>query len=137
MLREAVEACPEDEWLRGDSNYQRPAGLALHITQTAAMYSALKPGDSLNDPLMQISWESPDSNLFPDQETYLVFLSQVEQRLATFLKQADLDGSENQFPWTGSSQLSRALYTLRHTQHHLADMAMELQRRGLRPPDWA
>lgn len=136
MLRAAVEAFSEDGWLEGETNYQRPAGLALHIAQTAVIYSAIKPGDSLDDPLMQVNWEFPESSAFPDRHTFMDFLDRVEEKLAEFLIRADLLSEETHFPWTGSTKLSRALYTLRHTQHHLADMAMELQRRGLRPPDW-
>lgn len=136
MLRAAVETFPGEAWLEGESNYQRPAGLALHIAQTAAMYSSLKPGDSVDDPMMQINWASPDASVFPTQADYLSFLDQVEEKLAWFLVQADFEAVETHFPWTGSTKRSRVLYTLRHTQHHLADMAMELQRRGFQPPDW-
>jgi hypothetical protein len=136
MLREAVSTFPEEEWTRGDTNYQRPAGLALHIAQTIAMYSAQKPGESLEDPLMQVHWENPDPGVFPDRTTFLDFLDRVEQKLALLLKETNLESAEDQFPWTGSTKLSRILYTLRHTQHHLADMAMELARRGMQPPDW-
>lgn len=137
MLREAVGRFSEEAWIEGESNYQRPAGLALHIAQTVGMYSALKPGGAFNDPLMQVNWESPDPSVFPTTDEFLDFLDRVEARMASFLKEADLEAVEGQFPWTGSTKLSRALYTLRHTQHHLADMAMELQRRGEKPPDWA
>jgi hypothetical protein len=137
MLRGAVESFSPQEWIQGETNYQRPVGQALHIAQTAAMYSASKPGDSVDDPLMQINWESPDPAVFPDRKSFLGFLDRVEEKLARFIGGADLNSPEDQFPWTGATKLSRVLYTLRHTQHHLADMAMELQRRGQRPPDWA
>jgi uncharacterized damage-inducible protein DinB len=137
MLREAVSRFSEAAWMEGESNYQRPAGLALHIAQTVGIYSSLKPGDAFDDPLMQVNWENPDRSVLPPAAEFLELLDGVETRMARFLKEADLEAEEDQFPWTGSTKLSRALYTLRHTQHHLADMAMELQRRGLQPPDWA
>lgn len=137
MLRSAVKAFPEEAWKQGESNYQRPVGLALHITQTLGMFSAMGPGDHVDEALMHINWENPDATAFPDQDEFLRFLDVVEEAMARFLVKADLNSEEVQFPWTGSTKLSRALYTLRHTQHHLADMAMELQRRGLKPPDWS
>lgn len=136
MLRIAVRAFTEEAWLEGETLYQRPAGLALHIAQANFTYSSLKPGERSEDPLMQISWGERDSSKLPSQEELQRFLDTVEMRLANFIAKSDFQAKEEQFPWTGFTVLSRALYTLRHIQHHLADMAMELQRRGLKPPDW-
>ena len=110
--------------------------MALHIAQTIDFYSALKPGDSSEDPLTQINWEARDSSKLPSQEELLGFLDKVEERLANFIAKSDFQAEEKLFQWTGFTVLSRAMYNLRHTQHHLADMAMELQRREFNPPDW-
>jgi tetratricopeptide (TPR) repeat protein len=136
MLRIAVSTFPEGEWRVGETLYQRPAGLALHIVQSIDFYSALKPGDGSEDTLTKIHWEERDSSKLPSQEELLGFLDIVEERLANFIAKSDFQAEEEQFQWTGFTVLSRAMYNLRHTQHHLADMAMELQRRGFTPPDW-
>ena len=136
MFRIAVSTFSEEAWREGDSLYQRPAGLALHIAQSIDLYSALKPGDRSEDPLTQIAWEERDAAKLPSQEELLGYLEKVEVRLASFIAMSDFQADEKLFPWTGFTILSRAQYNLRHAQHHLADMAMELQRRGFRPPDW-
>jgi hypothetical protein len=136
MLRAAVNTCPEEEWRQGESLYQRPAGLALHIAQTIDLYSTVKAGEGSGDPLANINWEEREAERFPPQGEFLSYLDVAEERLARFLASSDLLAEESLFPWTGATRLSRALYTLRHTQHHLADFAMELKRRGLRPPEW-
>ena len=135
-FREAVKNCPPEEWQQGETSYQRPVGLALHIVQAIAMFSALKPGDALDDRLERFNWQSRETSDFPDQAAFLDMLDRVEEKLAGFIAEADLNSPEDQFPWTGSVKMSRVIYSLRHTQHHLADLAMELQRRGIRPPDW-
>jgi tetratricopeptide (TPR) repeat protein len=136
MLRNAISRFPEEAWRTGDSLYQRPAGLALHILQSIDGYCVIKPGESSGDPLTQISWQERDSSKLPSQEAVLAYLEKVEARQASFIATSDLQAKEELFPWTGTTLLGRALYSLRHAQHHLADMAMELQRRGFRPPDW-
>jgi len=136
MFRIAVSTFSEDAWREGDSLYQRPAGLALHIAQSIDLYSAIKPGDRLEDPLTQITWRERDDAKLPSQEELLAYLDKVEERLAGFITKSDFQADEKLFPWTGITVLSRVQYSLRHAQHHLADMAMELQRRGFRPPDW-
>ncbi|MGD2058061.1 MAG: hypothetical protein PVF85_07535 [Anaerolineales bacterium] len=137
MLRNAVKSFPDSAWLEGETNYLRPVALGLHIAQSIGMFSSQAPGDVVEHALMQVNWESTDSTLFPDKLEFLDFLDVIEEKLALFLAAADLDEREDHFPWTGSSKLSRTLYALRHTQHHLADMATVLHRSGLRPPDWA
>jgi hypothetical protein len=136
MFRIAVSTFSEEAWREGDSLYQRPAGLALHIAQSIDLYSAIKLGDRSEDPLTQITWEERDAAKLPSQEELLGYLDKVEVRLASFIATSDFQADEKLFPWTGFTVLSRVQYNLRHAQHHLADMAMELQRRGFRPPDW-
>ncbi len=136
MFRNAVETLPEGEWIKGDTLYQRPVSLALHILQSIDGYSALEPGEGSGDPLTQINWQERDASKLPSQSAVLAYLEVVEKRIAGLLVKADLAAEEKLFAWTGKTILSRILYTLRHTQHHLADLAMELKRRGFEPPNW-
>jgi hypothetical protein len=136
MLKVAIATCPQDGWREGETLYQRPAGMTLHIVQAMDTYSAMQAGGQSGDPLGDINWEDREASHLPSQVEVQAYLELVEQRLAHFIADSDLEAEETLFPWTGSSLLSRALYALRHAQHHLADLAMELQRRGLRPPDW-
>ena len=136
MLRYTINAYPEDSWREGESLYQRPASLALHIVQTIDFFTAMKAGEGSEAPLTQISWQERDSSKLPTQAELLQYLDLVEERQAYFLVNADFEAQEELFPWTGRTVLSRALYSLRHAQHHLADLAMELKRRGFNPPTW-
>jgi hypothetical protein len=134
MFRRAVKAFPADEWRKGDTPYQRPAGLATHIADSLHGYSALKAGEY--DDGLGVDWEERDSTKLPSQEQLLQYMEQVEENLAGFLANADLTATEALYRWTGATMLSRAIYNLRHLQHHLADMCMELHCRGLQAPDW-
>ncbi len=136
MFRGAVKAFPADEWRKGDTPYQRPAGLALHLVESMHGYCALKPGEAGSRDRFDMDWEEKDSSKLPSQEELLSYLDEVEEKLAGFLADADLTAAEELFRWTGSTLLSRAAYTLRHTQHHLAEMCLELHRRGHPAPQW-
>jgi hypothetical protein len=135
-LRVAIDRIPEAEWRKGDSIYQRPASLALHLLQSIDFYSAQESGDNSGDPLYLMNWQERDSDRLPDKETTLKYMRLVEERQANLLAAADFMAQETLFPFTGSTVLSRVLYNLRHAQHHLADLAMEMTHRGLNPPDW-
>jgi hypothetical protein len=136
MFREAVKAFPADEWCKGDTPYQRPAGLALHLVEAIDDFAVLKPGESGKTRRFNVDWEEKDSAKLPSQDDLMAYLDEVEQRLAHLLANADLTAAEGLFRWTGSTLLSRMAYLLRHTQHHLAEMCLELHRRGYKAPQW-
>jgi hypothetical protein len=134
MFRRAVEAFPADEWRKGDTPYQRPAGLATHVAESVHGYCALRPGEFSDG--LGVDWEEQDSSKLPSQEQLFRYLDQVERDLAGYLAEADLSAAEELFRWTGATLLSRAIYNLRHLQHHLAEMCLELHCRGAEAPDW-
>lgn len=136
MLRQAIQAFPAEEWRKGDTPYQRPAGWALHILTSIDDYSTLKPGEADAHPRFPVNWDEKDSLKLPSQDEMLAYLEQVERKLAHVLAEADLSQVETLFRWTGSTLLSRVVYMLRHAQHHLAEMCLELHRRGLPAPQW-
>jgi hypothetical protein len=136
MFRQAIRAFPAEEWRKGDTPYQRPAGWALHVLTSMDEYCALKPGQAGAHPRFDVDWQEEDSSKLPSQDEMLAYLEQVEKKLAHLLVHADLNQAETLFLWTGSTLLSRAVYVLRHMQHHLAEMCLELHRRGLRAPEW-
>jgi tetratricopeptide (TPR) repeat protein len=136
MLREAVKAFPAAEWRKGDTPYQRPSGLALHAVESLDRYAVVKHGEPGQGRRPNVDWEDQDSAKLPSQDDLLAYLDEVERRLAHFLANADLMAAEELFRWTGTTLLSRMAYALRHTQHHLAEMCLELHRRGYKAPQW-
>ena len=139
MFRLAVQALPAgaaDQWRLGESPCERPAGLALHLLDALDGYCALKPGEGSGAARFGVNWEDKDAAKLPDQAALLDYLDDVEVRLTAFLAEADWAAPERLFPWTGATLLGRAAYTLRHTQHHLAELCLELHRRGIKAPDW-
>ncbi len=135
MFREAVKAYPAGEWRKGEAACRRPAGLALHLVGSLGFYSSLRPGEGESG-RFDVDWEDKDASKLPSQDDLLSYLDDVEARWAGFLAEADLMAPEELFRWTGSTLLSRAAYVLRHTQHHLAEMCLELHTRGLKAPQW-
>ena len=135
MLREAIQAFPEAEWRKGDTPYQRPAGLALHALVSSRDYYALEPGDAeMADRFAD--WEDKDASRLLSQAEMLAYVDEVAMKAAEFLATADLTAEETQFRWAGSTLLGRAAYVLRHLEHHMAEMCLELHRRGFKSPQW-
>ncbi len=135
MFRGAVKAYPAEEWRKGEVACRRPAGLALHLVGSLGFYSSLKAGQGEGE-RFDVDWEDKDASKLPSQDDLLSYLDDVEAQWADFLAEADLMAQEELFRWTGSTLLSRAVYVLRHAQHHLAEMCLELHTRGLKAPEW-
>lgn len=137
MYRTAAEAFPEEEWRRGDTPYQRPAGLALHIVETIEFYVSDQPAaEFLWGRRFGVHWEAIDSEKLPEQPPLLDYLAEVEEKLELWLAKVDLLAPEAAYPWTGGRVIGRAMYVLRHTQHHLSELSLEPTRRGYPAPEW-
>lgn len=137
VFRIAVESFPAGEWRAGDSNYQRPAGLAYHVLETVDFYTSDEPADRFPwGSRFDVDWESEDASLLPSQPEVIDYFEEVEAKLSGWIHRLDMTASEEAHPWTGPSALGKAMYMLRHTQHHLAEMCLELDRRGYAGPEW-
>ena len=137
MFREAVSAFPADEWRTGDSSYQRPAGVALHVVQTIDYYTSGKTEEEFPwGYRFKVDWENEHSELLPTQDELNKYFNEMEANLSEWFMQTDMSASEETYKWTGETKLGHAIYVLRHTHHHTAEMLLELHRRGYKAPVW-
>ena len=137
MFRGAALAFPAEEWRKGDIDYFRPAGVAYHVCETIDFYTGDQPADQFPwGGRFGVGWEDSRSSRLPSQEQLLTYLDEMERKLEDWLQQTDLMSPEGAFPYTGAIILGRAMYVLRHTQHHMAQMSLELTRRGYPTPEW-
>jgi hypothetical protein len=71
---------------------------------------------------------------FPCPEDAIKHLEEAKAKTLGWIRRLGSSGLLTEkplWPWTGSYALSQGLYHLRHLQHHLAELAVELRRRGL------
>lgn len=137
MFRNAVVKFPEEEWRLGETPDLRPAGLAYHLLETIVYYTGEMSSERF--PWGQrfgVDWESEDPALLPSQAQIQAYLKEVEGKLSAWLLSTDLLATEKSFKWTGYLVLDRAVYTLRHTQHHVGELSRELDSRGFSGPEW-
>ena len=137
MFRTAVGAFPPEAWREGKPDYARPAGVAYHVVETIDFYITDQPADMFPwGARFAVGWETEESDLLPSQERILAYLDEVEERLWHWLSATDLLEPETIYPWTGPVKLGRAIYVLRNSQHHLAEMNLERVRRGYGQTPW-
>jgi len=142
MLREAIEALPEEEWRAGDVEQFVPARQALHIIETAEFYSGEWDGKEFPwGERFGCDWEDSPVEKLPDQRDMLAYLDEARAKVEAWLTKRGDDGllgepQDKRFPWTGTCELGRALYLMRHSHHHLGKIHNELRRRGIDRPEW-
>ena len=137
MLEDAVVAFTPEEWRTGALPYLRPAGLALHTVETIEFYTSDKAAPEFSwGHRFGVDWEDSESGRLPDQAEILAYLIEVEATLRAWFRETDILAPETLYTWAGKNKLALVMYLQRHTQHHVAELAIELTRRGLPPPEW-
>lgn len=136
-LRETVNAFPKEEWKKGESIYQRPAGLAAHWVETVDYYTSGMSAEQFPwEQRLGVNWETMESKTLPSQEAVLAYLDEVEEQAQRWVEEADFTQAEEVHPYTGKTVLGRAIYLIRHCEAHQGELGLELHRRGLEAPSW-
>ena len=139
MLTEAVNVTEDREWQTGNPPHLVPARLAYHVIQTADYY--VHPELTEFDWAGRFSsdWETADAGDLPDRMSIMSYLHDVRLKVNAWL---ELHGDEGllepdaDFMDEGMTHLDRALYVLRHTQHHLGEWFAVLRERCIPRPVW-
>ena len=126
MLREAIDRCPEDEWVSRDHKnafWQ----VAYHVLFFTHLY--LQENEAAFRPWTQHHNDGDDGT---KGEAYtkaqvLEYWRFIDQMVDGAVDALDLDKSESGFWWYEMSKLEHQLVNLRHVQHHGAQLADRLR----------
>lgn len=135
MFEEVVRQFPAETWRSDEIDYQIPARKAYHIVEGADFLIGTTPefewgyrfgGD----------WEGMKPEDLPSQEAMLTYLEEINPKVEAWLLDLDLMASDEAFPWPGGTLLDRALYLLRHNQHHIGELWAACKQHDLDLPKW-
>jgi len=138
-LVEAIHQFPAEQWRTGETETLIPARLAYHLIEAAEFYSGTTSEGFAWGRRFGADWEGAEPDQLPTQEQVLIYLEETQTRVDAWLRgmaDADLLAADSSFLWTGSTTLDRALYLLRHNQHHVGELNAELRRRRLPRAEW-
>ena len=138
MFHDAVDAYPADEWRHvGENGYPRPAAIAYHTLEAIDFYTSGKSSDEFPwGHRFGVEWETEDYKHLPSQQQLLTYVDEIEIRLSNWFKRMDISAPEETYAWTGDTKLENAIYLLRHTHQHTAELSLELHNRGYQAPEW-
>ncbi len=138
-LREAIPRMSDAQWRQSDCDWLAPVRLAYHLVETADFYRG-ESSRGFGWGSLGGDWEDSPVDALPTQAEVRALLDRVEPLVRAWLTEtadADFLTAEEDFAWTGGTRLDRALYLLRHSQHHLGQINAELRRKDLSPGRWA
>jgi hypothetical protein len=129
MLREAIEKCPEDLWLRAEAEvpFWRVAYHTLFFTD---FY--LRADEHSFVPWEKHDWAVHDFSEKVERaytkEEVLAYWERVDRMVDSAVDATDLDRQECGFPWYRMPKLDHQLVNIRHVQHHAAALISRLRR---------
>lgn len=128
MLGAAIEAVPEDDWLRGDEPLL-PARILLHAVSAVDFYLHRDVEDWKPHVRYHFDEETAPAEQLPGPAELAAYLTDIGGTWRAFLAASDdaaLLGA-NGFPWTGPNPLARMIYTMRHSYEHVGEINVLLR----------
>ncbi|WP_353126761.1 DinB family protein [Parapedobacter pyrenivorans] len=147
MLRSAIEKIPEAEWNNEEYNnpnwqlaYHILWGVKFYLGANPASYTplehAIEGAESLGGTR---DWENPDENVtvegFHTKEELLSFIGSLESNLQNDIAKLALNENSG-FEWYPYSRLELHINSIRHIQHHTAQIIERLKAKGITGFTW-
>lgn len=135
MLENTIRACPLEVW---NSENQEPQYwyIAYHTLFWTDYYASETPDETeFKPPVPFTTSEFDDEGLMPEriysQGELLEYLGHTREKVRQFIGSLDADRLHRRFdvPWRNYSYLELTLYSLRHVQHHAAQLNLLLRQR--------
>jgi uncharacterized damage-inducible protein DinB len=139
MLADGIESCSDAQWKAViDDPFFVPARVAFHVIQTIDFYTS-PTADEFDWKAFGFDWEEAPAEDLPARAKVSGYLDTIREKLDTLLSSMDetaLMDSDSEFAPYFSSPFERLNYGLRHSHHHIGQMSLDLQRRGLSEIEW-
>lgn len=155
MLRQAIERCPEDVWSSDKQRnaFWRIAYHALYYThlylqprlesfaawqhhQTGLQYLDNNPAPPEIDDLVELPHKPPQTGIPYTRAEVLEYWNYCDDNIDRWLDAIDLLDPASGFYWYKLSKLEHQLISLRHTQHHTAQLTDRVRASSDTGVDW-
>ncbi len=138
MLDDGLDKTGDEIWKKNvDISFFVPARLLLHIIETIDYYFDNNPGEFKWNTVCD--WEHVEDTRLESKKDLKEYEAKVKEKVKQWFnakENVDLNAPEQTFKTDWATDLERAIYVLRHTQHHLGQLSHDLQRRGYEEIQW-
>lgn len=130
MLEDGIRKTPDERWRSGADDYLIPARIAYHILKGMEFLTNELPSvEFLRTRRFKLDWLGA-VDAMPDRADLLEDLAWVREKVMSWLPEAGMEGPE------GTQPVQKALYYLRHAQHHLGEYGIIAHLLGYSEPQW-
>jgi len=139
MLRDVIASCDDEGWRAPTDGFRNIARLAYHVVETVDDYVHEDLDAFPWAERFGVDWETDNLAALPTPEEIDTYIAEVEAKAAAWIADLGQDGllePDAVFHKEGMSHLDRALYVLRHTQHHIGEIASVFRLRAIPRPAW-
>lgn len=155
MLRQSIERCPDNLW--PDPNYTNPFWrIAYHVLYYTHLYlqpefeaflpwehhqTGLQYLDDIKAPpeidaIAELPHRPPQTDVPYTKAEVLVYWNYCDNSIDKWVDALNLLDSESGFSWYKLSKLEHQLISIRHTQHHAAQLADRVRATAHVGVDW-
>ncbi|MHB0935806.1 MAG: hypothetical protein ACYDCO_01290 [Armatimonadota bacterium] len=133
MLEDGIRKIPDSHWRQGNGEFLIPARIAYHtMIGLEWFFSNLPEAEHKRTRRYNLNWKGPVED-FPDRGAMLEDLAWMTGRVREWFVEWTREaaaGADRPF------RLKKALYFLRHTQHHVGEFCAAARLLGDERPAW-
>jgi hypothetical protein len=133
MFEDGVQKIPDDRWRQGSGDFLIPVRISYHIIVGLEWFvTALPEDEHRNKRRYNLNWKGTVDGM-PDRHLMLEDLAWMHKRIVEWFadwKRELVEGADSTF------RLKKALYFLRHTQHHIGEFCATARLLDLERPAW-
>ncbi len=133
MFEDGIHKIPDEYWRQGSGDFLIPARIAYHIMIGLEWFVTSLPEDEHRKTRRyNLNWKGPVKDL-PDRQVMLEDFAWISGRILEWFsdwERESVEGVEHPF------RLNKALYFLRHTQHHVGEFSATARLLYLERPSW-
>ncbi len=133
MFEDGIRKIPDECWRQGCSDFLDPVRIAYHIMIGLEwLVTSLPEEEHRKTRRYNLNWEGP-VDVMPDRQSLLADLAWTNGRIAEWFAAWEQEVAEGK---DCRLRLGKALYFIRHTQHHVGEFSAIARLLDLEGPAW-
>ncbi|MHB9134702.1 MAG: hypothetical protein ACYDBB_26825 [Armatimonadota bacterium] len=134
MLEDGIRKIPDSYWRQGSDDHLIPVRIAYHtFIGLEWLVTNLPEEEHRRTRRYNLNWQGPVADM-PDRQVMLDDLAWMTGRIDDWFAAWEREAAEGV---DTTRRLKKALYFLRHTQHHIGEFSAAARLLGQERPAWA
>jgi hypothetical protein len=133
MFEDGIRKTPDEYWRQGSGDFLIPVRIAYHIMIGLEWFvTSLSEDEHRKTRRYNLNWEGPVNDL-PDRKLMLDDLAWMNGQIVEWFADWERELAEDK---NDAFRIEKALYFMRHTQHHVGEFSAIARLLDLEGPSW-